>query len=377
MTIFDFRFWICDCGASRFAPISNLKSKIQNRKSGLSAEARRAKAGSALIVALWTLIILSLLIGSFAFDMQIEAGITSFYRKRLKTQYMARAGVEYAKLMLAKSFSAKKEAPDEGEDEDTYIKALNLQRGVAISGLTQELGDGRFTLDILPEQGRRNVNTLTDDDWKEILDQGNVPQEKWSYLIDCFRDYTDANDEHFGNGAESDDEFYMDRNYECKNAPLETVDELVLIKEFSPAIVFGGSSEEKGGDPYPGIAQWLTTWGDGKVNVNTATREVLLTIPGLGFAEDADQIIQGRAGKDGELGTKDDGWDSVDAVIAELGLSGADAQSVRDRITTDERQFVRVISKGEVEGVRSGIWAVFQADASGVIPLFWREEDMP
>jgi general secretion pathway protein K len=369
MRSFDCGLRIADCGPRKGEGSASLS--IRDPESAI----RNPKSGSALIIALWVLIILSLLVGSFAFEMNIESGITSYYRKRMKTQYLSRAGIEYAKLMIGKSFKAKKEGPEEGEDEETYIHALNLQKGNPVSGLTQELGDGRFVVDILPEQGRRNVNTLTDDDWEEVLDQGNVPQDMWPELIDCFQDYTDEGDEHQLNGAESDDAFYMERNYECKNAPLDTVDELAMIKGFTQAIVFGGPSEEKGGDPYPGIAQLLTTWGDGKVNVNTASREVLLT---LGLEDfDVDDIIKGRAGVDEELGTKDDGWESVDEVMAKLGLSGKDAEAVQGRLTTTERTFVRVISKGEVEGVRSGIWAVFQADASSVIPLFWREEDMP
>ena len=134
------------------------------------------RSGSALIVALWVLLILSLLIGSFAYDMQVEANITSFYRKRLKSQFVARAGLEYAKLFLAKSLTAKKEGPEDDEDEDTYVKAMNLQRGMGLSGVSQNVGQGKFTLDILPEAGRRNVNKLTDDDWEEILDQANVPE---------------------------------------------------------------------------------------------------------------------------------------------------------------------------------------------------------
>ncbi|OQW96939.1 MAG: hypothetical protein BWK77_03165 [Verrucomicrobia bacterium A1] len=344
----------------------NLQSAISNPKSG-----------SALIIALWTLIILSLLIGSFAFEMNIEAGITSYYRKRMKAQYLSRAGIEYAKLMIGKSFTAKKEGPEEGEDEETYKRAMRVQRGRRVEGLTQELGDGKFIVDILPEQSRRLVNMMTDEDWEFVLDQGEVPQEEWPELIDCFQDYTDEGDEHQLNGAESDDSFYMDRNYECKNAPLDTVDELAMIKGFTQAIVFGGPSEEKGGVPYPGLAQWLTTWGDGKVHVNAATADVLLTIPGL-EEFDVQDIIEGQeAGADGVPENEDGGWESVDEVMTTLGLSGTAAESVLSRITTTERTFVRVISKGEVEGVRSGIWAVFQADASSVIPLFWREEDMP
>lgn len=333
----------------------------------------RAQNGSALIVALWVLLILSLLVAGFAFDMYIEAGITSFYRKRLRSQYLAQAGMEYAKLVLAQSFRAKEEIKDENMDEEEYIRALNLARGLAITGLSRDLGEGKFTLDIVPEQGRRNVNTISDEDWQEILDQAGVPQEKWDELIACFRDWIDQDDEHRLNGAESDDPFYKRRNYKCKNAPVDTVDELLLIKGFSPSLLYGGPSEYVEGETLIGIAGWLTVWGDGKVNVNTASREVLLTIPGL-EEYDVTDILQGRLGFDGEAGTKDDGFKTVDEVMALLGTSD---ERVRNAITVSERRYVRVISIGESYGVRSGIWAVLQVDEKGVTPVFWREEAMP
>lgn len=329
-----------------------------------------SKEGSALIVTLWVLIILSLLVGSFAFDMTIESGITSYYRKRLKAQFLARAGVEYAKQLLDNSFKAdaSETAPDGGEEQ--WVRSINLSRGMGVS-VDQALGDGKFLLEILPEQGRRNVNTLSDEDWEEVLDQGGVPQDLWPALIDCFLDWTDDNDEHQLNGAESDDAFYEQRGYECKNAPLDTVDELLLIKGFEPEIVYGGTTED--GEVLEGIAHLLTTWGDGKVNVNTASREVLLTVPGL-EEFDVDDIIEGRKGTDQAEGTKDDGFESVDDVMSKLGISDP---AVRDKLTVTERRFVRVISKGEVQNVRSGIWCILQAEDSGVTSLFWREEDMP
>jgi hypothetical protein len=50
------------------------------------------RRGAALVVALWTVLILSLLIGGLAYEMHIEAGITSYARKRLKAQVAARGG---------------------------------------------------------------------------------------------------------------------------------------------------------------------------------------------------------------------------------------------------------------------------------------------
>jgi hypothetical protein len=51
--------------------------------------------------------------------------------------------------------------------------------------------------------------------------------------------------------------------------------------------------------------------------------------------------------------------------------------ALKDRITTTERKFIRVIAIGEVQGVRSGIWCILQAGEGSVIPVFWREEAMP
>ncbi|HBA84831.1 MAG TPA: hypothetical protein DCZ95_12120 [Verrucomicrobia bacterium] len=336
-----------------------------------SSSSSSSQSGAALIVALWVIIILSLLISAFAFDMHVESGITSFYRKRLKAQYAAQAGVEYAKFLLVQSYKANNAEESDEEKEDLRIKAINLSRGVALTGLSKEIGQGKFTIDIMPEPGRRNVNNLSDEDWEEILDQGNVSEEKWPELIDCFNDWIDESDEHRLNGAESDDSFYEERGYEVKNAKLDTVDELLLIKGFSPAIVYGGPSENEGEESYPGIAQFLTTWGDGKLNVNTASKEVLMTLPDIDEWV-VDDIVEGRVGKDQTEGTKDDGWDSVDEVMSQTGLNA----DLREKITVSDRKYVRLVSIGEIQGVKSGIWCILSADETSVTPVFWREETM-
>ncbi len=340
----------------RCPPIRNRQSAIGN--------------GSALIVVLWVLLILSMLISSFAFDMHVESGITSYYRRRVQTQYLARAGTEYAKLLLTKSFKAKESDIVEAVDADLHDKALTLSKGMGLSGVSQELGGGKFSLDILPEQGRRNVNMLSDEDWEEILDQSGVPQDQWPELIDCLGDWVDNDplEAHKLNGAESDDPYYEERGYLCKNGPLDTVDELLLVKGFTPSIVYGGPSED-GKETYTGIASWLTTWGNGQVNVNTATREVLLTIPGVDDLM-VDEIMEARKGTDMVEGTEDDG-------IEDLNKISGMTPEIAKALTTSERKYVRIISKGEVGDLRSGIWAVLEVSEASIVPVFWREEDMP
>ena len=338
-------------------------------------EARAPREGAALVVALWTVLILSLLISGLAYEMHIEAGITSYARKRLKAQVAARGGVEYAKFLMAKSFETSAFEESDEEKEALRILAKNLERGIGISGVQVEQGESKAVVDILPEAGRRNVNTLQDEDWEELLDQAGVPEEVWPDLIDCFMDWTDAGDEHRLNGAEEGDSFYKDQGYAPKNAPLDTVDELLLIKGFTPAIVYGGPPADPKGEPLRGIAHLLTTFGDGKVNVNTASREVLLTLTANGKMMDdwvVDDLLKYRLGDDGLPNTKDDGFSSVQEAINKSGMDSA----LADKISVSDRQFVRVVSIGENNGVRSGVWAVFEVGEKKVTPIYWREEQM-
>ena len=332
--------------------------------------------GSALIVALWTVLVLSLLVGGMAYEMQIQSGITSYSRKRLKAQAAARGGAEYAKFLLAKSFETSAFEEADLEKESFRIPSKNLERGIGVTGVQVEMGESKATVDVVPEAGRRNVNRLQDEDWEELLDQSGVPEEKWPELIDCFMDFIDDNDEHGLNGAEEDDAFYKDRGYEPKNAPLDTIDELLLIKGFTPEIVYGGPPADPRGEPLRGIAHLLTTFGDGKVNVNTATREVLLTLTaGNGKMMDewvVDDLLKYRLGEDGIPNTKDDGFATVQDAISKSGMDS----SLADKISVSDRQFVRVVSMGENNGVKSGVWAVFEVGRERVTPIYWREEQM-
>lgn len=341
---------------------------------GKSSPSNREQ-GAALIVAIWVILILSLLISSMAFDMQVEADVAAYHRKRTKAQYLARAGMEWTMAVLTRKVTESQDEelnlqPD--QDEQLVVASINLSRGVGVSGIEKDFGAGKFIVDILPEESRRNVNLLTEEDWEEVLDQAGIENTKWPELIDSFMDWIDDNDTYRLNGAESDDAYYKDKGYEVKNAPLDTVDELLMIKGFDKGMLYGGPATDDEEVVYQGFAGWLTTWGDGKVNVNTASREVLLTLPNI--EEDViDRILEFRTGIDAAQNTKDDGFRDVEEVIQKTGLDPA----LGDRITTTERKYLRVVSIGEVDGVRNGIWAVLQAGEGSVIPVYWREEAMP
>jgi len=349
MKIADFRLKMADCfrkAGGRFR--ENRQSKIANRKSG-----------AALIVVLWVLTVLAFIISAFAFEMHMESRIISMQRKRIKADHLARAGVEFAKCVL---FYEEEDPLASEEDiiyEDPFLSGSAKIKGGVPSTFSQKLGDGTFTVRFDFEKGRRNIKKMAREDWDELLDQSGVPNTIWDELFACLQDWQDENDLHRLNGAESDDPFYRERGYECKNAPLDTVDELLLIKGWTKEILYGTPAEAQTDSPISGMAKQLTTWGDGKINPNSASREVLNS---LNIPEDMiERLIEARRGPDGEENTADDGIDD----LAELGLSG--------ELFTLKPEYVKVHSTGEVGGLKSKISCIFKLGGNKATPLFWLE----
>ncbi len=357
-----------------------MSGKIRNPKSEIRKPSNRR--GSALIVALWVILILTILVGGMAFEMRVEANVAGYYRKRVKAQYLAQAGVEWTKALLNKQVT---EAVVDGElkvdadqDEDLVRNAYRVQKMGQGFEVKRTLGAGTFTLNVRPEAAKGfNINTLaqqagSDPDARcvleEILDQAEVPLELQDELIDCLIDWVDPGDEHRINGAETDDAFYADRGYEVKNGPLDSVEELLLIKGWTEAIVFGGPPIEKDGPPLPGLYTKFTVWGDGKLSVNDADSLLLLGICDIDELV-VEDIERARLGVDGEAGTLDDG-------IKDLSEVAGMTPQIAKWLTVRDTKFLRVVSIGEVEGVRSGIWCILQAEGGTVLPVYWREESM-
>ncbi|MEN8199416.1 MAG: hypothetical protein ABFR63_05015 [Thermodesulfobacteriota bacterium] len=100
-------------------------------------------------------------------------------------------------------------------------------------------------------------------------------------IIDSLIDWIDSGD---GDGEEeygAEDSHYqsLDPPYSCKNGPIESIEELLLVKGFSRELLFGT-------DETPPLAPLLTHLGDdGRININTADPSLLQA---LAFGIDKD-----------------------------------------------------------------------------------------
>ena len=109
------------------------RQKTENRGQPWTAR----HSGSVLIAALWVVVLLSLIVSSFAFDMHVEGRVTSFYRKRLKADYLAKAGMERARMLLVKSLDTGIQDEDNYEDRDVpwYPNAKRLSEPLVIRSI--------------------------------------------------------------------------------------------------------------------------------------------------------------------------------------------------------------------------------------------------
>jgi general secretion pathway protein K len=323
-----------------------------------AANKSRSKEGAALLVALWVLIILSLIVGSFAFEIQLEAMLVSHKRKKFRAEMMAYSGLEYARAILDKRAEAKQlEIEDMAEDRDGFMQAaLYIKRGLATSSEI-ELGDGRFTVTLESAESGRNINLLQRDDWLDLFEMANVPSTEWDAMIDCLEDWTDEGDLHKLNGAESDDPFYEERGYPVKNAPLDSVEELMLIKGWGPDILYGRAADDEN-EEIIGMAPLLTVWGDGRINLNTVGTDLLYSFPDI-TEEEVEHLLELRNGEDGEPGTTDDGLPS-----------GFWSDDGRFKLQSD---FVKVTSVGDIFGNQYQISCIFLLNEKDAVVVYWEE----
>jgi general secretion pathway protein K len=138
--------------------------------------------------------------------------------------------------------------------------------------------NGSFKLAIQDEGGKIPVNNLVSgkdyntgirDLFLRLLTTSfRMDERKAGELVDAIKDWIDADDEVTGSGAESTYYAGLPRPYKAKNAPIDCIEELLMVKGMTRELFYGTKES-------PGLAQCLTVYGDARININTAPLPVL------------------------------------------------------------------------------------------------------
>jgi general secretion pathway protein K len=121
-----------------------------------------------------------------------------------------------------------------------------------------------------------------------------LDEKKVSEIVDAVIDWIDEDDNVSPAGAESSYYASLAFPYSAKNAQLDCIEELLMIKGISSEI-FAGTKEK------PGLAQYVTVHGGGAINLNTAPKMVLRALSSEITATLADKMDDYRRKEENDL----------------------------------------------------------------------------
>jgi type II secretory pathway component PulK len=263
---------------------------------------KTSRKGVALLLVLWIMAILTLLMYSFLGDMQVEYSIAGGYGDSRKAEQLCWSAIDLACATVV-------------NDTQTW-QSLNDTTWATNSAtfFEVELGDGAFTVfrptyddqqtvlwGLDDEASKLNINVATRE---MLLKLPNMTED----IVDAIIDWRDADSTQGANGAETSYYNTLNPPYNCKNAPFETLEELLYVKGMTPALLFGEDfnlngvldpNENDGDETWPpdnrdgkldpGLWPLCTVWsmdknvnaeGTKRLNVNTAQPDQL-TAAGL------------------------------------------------------------------------------------------------
>ena len=254
----------------------------------------------AVIIALVAVTVLTLLAGAFAYAMKIETRLAFNTNKDEEFYWMGRGGVERACWWLAlegnQPFSSKQQywagGPGEGSETNSALASESLS--------TFPIGEGNVALSMVELEGKININTADSQLLQQVLTAQGADPNAITVVPDCILDWIDADDNTRPAGAESDYYLGLTPSYYAKNAPIDNLEELLLIKGITTNMYRGTSdqpdaavpAQELGFGHRPGqeavykfaLRDVFTPFSLGKINILTADDNVLQSLPGMDTA---------------------------------------------------------------------------------------------
>ncbi len=241
---------------------------------------RRGRRGSgrrgvALILTILVIALSSIIVIDRFYDSWIDTALAASYRDDSKAYFAARSGQNIGRLLLIED--AKGKLPYDALTEEWAQATIPVPI------------DGEYIfLSIRDESGKFDINQMVSnrgypqDNWiamyKRLLKRLKIDEG----LADTAVDWIDKDSIARDYGAE--DGYYqsLEKNpHPAKNRKLDSVSELLMVKGYSPKVMAK-------------LMPHITVWSSGKININTATPEVLLALESSVTEVMVKQMVKGR-----------------------------------------------------------------------------------
>lgn len=274
----------------------------------------------------------------------------------IKAIYIAKSGLFGAGMVLSNDKNAY-----DGLDEDW----ANLE---PLTEKSRALFDGGYLkLTIVDESGKIQLNKLADgdkynNDIRDLLTrllslpEYNLNERQVSDLVDAIKDWLDPDSAVTGGGAENAYYSSLPEPYACKNGPLDSLEELLKVRGMTRELYYGVEGR-------PGISTCLTTEGSGRININTAPRQVLRALaPGIteSAAEEMDLFRKKER-------------DRLSDPLWYKKVAGMETVNIPSGILTVQSEVFSVTSTGVVGTLSRAINGMLERDGSGKIKILsWK-----
>jgi len=326
-----------------------------------------------LIIVLWSLCLLASFAVMLGYNVRQKADLVRRLNERDTLRSVAGAGVKMAAFQVKKN----KEA------EDTWFALSSELCGNGGFLSDTNMGDAQYSVwyeyrndqtgaqerryGLIDEESKVNINTEGRPAMQRLfqvvlgLDERDAQE-----LAACIIDWRDEDSE-LTTPDSAEDSHYRNQefSYGAKNGPFEVLEELLLVKGMTQ-------------DLFEVLKNYITIYGSGKVNINTASAPVLFA---LGFsADDVERITSFRCGADGVAGTADD---NIFVTPGDIGrqlsqaYAASDADAARITAIAGEKlcansYYFMARSHARMNNRVNTVETVAVIDNKGTI-LYWRE----
>jgi general secretion pathway protein K len=307
--------------------------------------------GFALIITLIVTSLLVALVVEFISEVYVDTTSRQNFVDAQKASLLAESGVNGAIAILKFSLPLKTYT----SLLDQWAKPLDIPEEQGSLRISVEDENSKLSLNHI--SGPNGTFTIGDHDSTEsyygtairLFKKFNLPATD---LCDAVADWIDDNEIPKPGGAESKWYTNLKNGYQAKNGPLDTVEELALIKGFSSEVL----------DKLRPFITVLPANTDASININTATKELLTALDERISDSLADQIIDYR---------KKTPFQNSHDFVKVPGMEQI-APGLILRITAKSNVF-RIRAEAEVNGTTRVIETVVNFATSTPVKLYWRE----
>ncbi|HEX3627502.1 MAG TPA: hypothetical protein VH280_19010 [Verrucomicrobiae bacterium] len=345
----------------------------------------------ALVIALLAIFVLTANAALLWYSMQVDMTLAVRSQNDPQLIWLGRSGLELGRWILAAEANVSGEPYDSLDEYWAGGPGGPGETNSPLAGISMnhfQIGDGWVSLKITDLERYANINTASPQLLNQALTAMGVDANEIPIVSDSVLDWVQQGDNPRLSGAKSS--YYQSLNppYYCKEAPMDDISELLLVKGVTGEMYTGQGTAKKtaapkgfGGAPFEdngyafGLRDVFTTFSDGKININTADANALQLIPGVDAAA-AEAIIKARAGPDGADGTSDDTPYHNPGEVQRAGVSGEVAQGVGQYCDVHSRTFRVEVTAHYLTSSRKYVGILWRSGAQDIrtVEFYWEPE---